>query len=45
MLNALWLPRLIEDKISELILKGELLEGGTVKVTAKNGNIVMTADN
>ena len=36
------IQRLIEDPISDLILKGEAKEGSTIKAEAKDGEIELT---
>ena len=39
------LERLIENKISELILKGELKEGGTINVKSTKGELIIDVTN
>lgn len=39
------LERLVENKISELILKGELKEGGTINVKGSKGSLVISVTN
>ena len=39
------LERLVENKISELILKGELKEGGTINVKSSKGSLVISVTN
>jgi len=37
--------RLIENKVSELILKGELKEGGTINVKSTKGELIIDITN
>ena len=39
------LERLVENKISELILKGELKEGGTINVKSSKGALIISVTN
>jgi ATP-dependent Clp protease ATP-binding subunit ClpC len=39
------LERLVEDKISEMILKGDINKGDMIKVNAKDNNLTITAVN
>jgi ATP-dependent Clp protease ATP-binding subunit ClpC len=39
------LERLIENKVSELILKGELKEGGTINVKSAKGELIIEVTN
>ena len=39
------LERLVEDKISEMILRGEIKKGDTIKVTGKDNDIIISTEN